>query len=191
VPETQSAELAPVPPSPDEEVIQTLIKEGLITQDTSSGKPATPANVEEPTTSLWDFPRPWPQLTSRELRRFVTAWAETTLRLRVLPISHVVNRLRKGEIHRRRQNTAFDINKARLLTTIFCALQPAFYSAKDACLRNSLTLVEFLAKYDVYPTCVFGVKMDPFAAHAWVQHGTVVFADPVQHVRTFTPIMLV
>ena len=58
-------------------------------------------------------------------------------------------------------------------------------------MRNSLTLLEFLAKYEVYPTCVLGVKMDPFAAHAWVQQGSMVLTDPIAHVKTFTPIMSV
>jgi hypothetical protein len=175
----------------EDDVIETLLKEGLLTADTASGKPATPPQIEEPTTSLWEFPRPWPQLSSRDLRNFAAAWAATTLRLRALPISRVVNRLRSGELYRRRQRASFDINKARLLTTIHFALQPAFYSAKDKCLRNSLTLVEFLAKYDVYPKCIFGVKMEPFAAHAWVQHGAVVLTDPIEHIKTFTPIMSV
>jgi hypothetical protein len=179
------------PHAPEDDVIETLVKEGLITADASHGKLATPAHIEAPAISLWDFPRPWPQLSARDLRRFVSAWAATTMRLRALPIRHVVNRLRKGEIHRRRQSSSFDINKARFLTTIFFALQPVFYSAKDACLRNSLTLLEFLAKYELYPTCVFGVKMEPFAAHAWVQQGAVVLTDPIEHVKTFTPIMLV
>jgi hypothetical protein len=81
-----------------------------------------------------------------------------------LPVGHVVNRLRKGDFYQRRRNAPIDVNEARLLTTVHFTLQPA-------CLRNSLTLLEFLAKYDVYPRCVFGVKRDPFAAHAWVQQG--------------------
>lgn len=177
--------------SQEEDVIQTLLKEGLLTTDPSSGKPATLPALHEPTISLWDFPRPWPNFSRRDLWNFFSAWAATTIRLRALPIRCVINRLRNSELHQRRQSASFDINKARLLTTIHFALQPAFYSAKDACLRNSLTLLEFLASYDVYPTCVFGVKMDPFAAHAWVQQGSVVLTDPVEHVKTFTPIMLV
>ena len=191
---TQPVEHAPEsvsPPSQEEDVIQTLLKEGLLTADASNGKPATQPLLQEPTTSLWEFPRPWPQFGRRDLRNFFSAWAATTLRLRALPIRYVVNRLREGDLHQRRQSASFEINKARVLTTIHFALQPLFYSAKDACLRNSLTLVEFLAKYEIYPTCVFGVKMDPFAAHAWVQHGAVVLTDPIEHVKTFTPIMLV
>jgi transglutaminase superfamily protein len=191
---TQSVALAPesgTPQPQEEDVIATLLKEGLLTADASNGKAATLPTLAEPTTSLWEFPRPWPELDTHHLWNFFCAWAATTVRLRTLPIRFVVNRLREEEVLRRRQSAAFDIHKARLLTTIHFALQPAFYSAQDACLRNSLTLVEFLGKYEVYPTCVFGVKMDPFAAHAWVQQGAVVLTDPIEHVKTFTPIMLV
>lgn len=177
--------------SQDGDVIQTLLKEGLLTADASNGKPATLPLLEQPTTSLWEFPRPWPQFGRRDLWNFISAWAATTVRLRALPIRYVVNRWRKAEIQQRRQSASFEINKARLLTAIHFVLQPAFYSAKDACLRNSLTMLDFLAKYDVYPQCVFGVKMEPFAAHAWIQHGPVVLTDPIEHVKTFTPIMVV
>jgi len=181
----------PATQTPEEDVLETLLKEGLITEDPSSGKPATRPALEEPTTSLWEFPRPWPHFGRHDLQNFFWAWAATTLRLRTLPIRSVVNRLREGELMRRRQTGSFEINKARMLSTIFFALQPSFYSAKDACLRNSLTALEFLGKYEVYPRCVFGVKMEPFAAHAWVQEGAVVLTDPIEHVRTFTPIMVV
>ncbi len=140
---------------------------------------------------MWTFLDPGPDCGRRDLWNFFYAWSATTLRLRALPIRHVVNRLRDKEILERRQSAAFDIDKARLLTAIHFALHPAFYSAEDACLRNSLTMLEFLAKYGIYPTCVFGVKMEPFAAHAWLQHGPVVLTDPVEHIKTFTPIMLV
>jgi len=172
-------------------VIDTLLQEGLLTGDRSSGRPATPPRLEEPTISTWEFPRPWPLITTRDLRNFIWSWATTTLRLRAIPIRYVINRLRKGEFYQRRRSASFDIENARRLTAIHFALQPAFYSAKDACLRNSLTLLEFLATYDVYPTCVFGVTIEPFAAHAWLQHGPVVLTDPVDDVNRFTPIMVV
>lgn len=43
---------------------------------------------------------------------------------------------------------------AWVFTAIYFALQPAFYTSKDTCLRTSLTLLEFLAHYDVYPSCI-------------------------------------
>ncbi len=70
-------------------------------------------------------------------------------------------------------------------------MRPAFYNPKDACLRDTLTLIEFLSRYDIYPQWVFGVRMQPFSAHAWVQYGPTLFTDPVDHVKTFTPIMVI
>jgi hypothetical protein len=70
-------------------------------------------------------------------------------------------------------------------------LRPNFFSEKDACLRDSLTFIEFLALYGMYPTWVFGVTMEPFAAHSWVQQGPMVLNDYIPRVTPFTPIMAI
>lgn len=173
------------------DAIEALVEEGLLTADVSGGKLATPPQLEVPTTSLWEFPRPWPHIGPSHLRQFLAAWVLTTLRLRTMPIGQVVNRLRRIGLQDRRNNAPFDIGRVRHLVSVHLALQPAFYSAEGACLRNSLTMLAFLAKHDVHPTCVFGVRMEPFSAHAWLQHGRIVLTDPVEHVRRFVPIMLV
>jgi hypothetical protein len=54
-----------------------------------------------------------------------------------------------------------------------------------------LALSEFLALRDASARWVFGVQFAPFAAHCWLQQGDVVFNDNVEHVRRFTPIMVV
>ncbi|MEJ1961554.1 MAG: lasso peptide biosynthesis B2 protein [Gammaproteobacteria bacterium] len=173
------------------DVVDMLIKEGLVTADASLGKAATPPHLDAPTNTFLANPRLWPQLTTRDLRNFISVWAATTLMLRTLPISWIANRARRRKERLAASAPPFDPRKAQLLTTIHFVLQPAFYSAKDACLRNSLTLVEFLARYQIYPTWAFGVRMEPFAAHSWVQQGPVLFTDPIDHVKTFTPIMLI
>jgi len=179
-------------PATDDRLIRALLKENLLTTDTARGKSATPPHVDEPTESLWEFPRPWPDLTTESLVKFTSAWIETTVILRALPIRYVIARQRSRNLRKQREIAPFDIQRARLLTATCFALQPMYYSAKDACLRNSLTLLRFLSRYEVYPTCVFGVKTHPsFLAHAWLQHGSVVFTDPIDSVRGFTPIMLV
>jgi Transglutaminase-like superfamily len=38
------------------------------------------------------------------------------------------------------------------------------------CLRKSLVLAELLARRGIPATVVIGVRADPFAAHAWVEH---------------------
>jgi hypothetical protein len=65
------------------------------------------------------------------------------------------------------------------------------FSSKDECLYDSLALLEFLARYRIYPDWVFGVQTRPFAAHCWVQQGDIVFNDTVEHVTGYSPIMIV
>ncbi|MFL6605571.1 MAG: lasso peptide biosynthesis B2 protein [Steroidobacteraceae bacterium] len=60
----------------------------------------------------------------------------------------------------------------------------------DACLPNSLALLEFLALHGLYPNLVFGVSMRPFHAHCWVQHEDTVLGDTLEHINQFTPIMV-
>jgi len=38
---------------------------------------------------------------------------------------------------------------------------------------------------------VFGVKLNPFSAHCWVQAGDIVLNDAIDHVTIHTPILVV
>lgn len=63
-------------------------------------------------------------------------------------------------------------------------------SRQSQCLRTSLALVSFLSKRHFYPDLVIGVRMRPFAAHAWVQAGDMVLNDTVDEVAPYTPILV-
>jgi hypothetical protein len=64
------------------------------------------------------------------------------------------------------------------------------FGRTDACLFNSLALLDFLALHGLYPKLVFGVCMRPFQAHCWVQHDDTVLGDTLERVSQFTPIMV-
>jgi hypothetical protein len=83
-----------------------------------------------------------------------------------------------------------DIERARSLMLVFERLR-LFYPRPYLCLFDSLALIHFLARFDVYPDWVFGVNADPFEAHCWVQAGNVVLNDTLARVSGFTPIMSV
>ncbi|MEO1020428.1 MAG: lasso peptide biosynthesis B2 protein, partial [Pseudomonadota bacterium] len=57
------------------------------------------------------------------------------------------------------------------------------------CLFDSLALLYFLARYEVFPQWVFAVQLKPFRAHCWVQSNSLVVNDVVANVRHYTPIM--
>jgi hypothetical protein len=77
------------------------------------------------------------------------------------------------------------------LTHIYHSLRP-LYPRDYLCLFDSLALIEFLSYWEIFPNWVFGVLIDPFKAHCWVQDGKLVLADTVTFSsRWFTPIMII
>lgn len=80
--------------------------------------------------------------------------------------------------------------RARHLVAAFTTLRRYAYTARRACLFDSLVLVEFLAHFDLYPQLVVGIQAQPFAAHFWVQQGATVLNDRPEHVRRYTPLLV-
>lgn len=59
------------------------------------------------------------------------------------------------------------------------------------CLTDSLALSAFLSRRDISFKLVFGVKLDPFAAHCWLQNDDAILNDAADSVAAFTPILVV
>jgi hypothetical protein len=59
---------------------------------------------------------------------------------------------------------------------------------RDACLPDSIALLLFLRTRHVPCALVFGVRLDPFEAHCWVQDGSTILGDTHERVSAFTPI---
>jgi hypothetical protein len=85
---------------------------------------------------------------------------------------------------------AFDLERAQPLLAVFTRLR-LFYPRPYLCLFDSLALIHFLARFDLYPDWVFGVRADPFEAHCWVQAGNIALNDTVARVSALTPIMTI
>ncbi|WP_374394887.1 lasso peptide biosynthesis B2 protein [Sphingopyxis sp.] len=56
------------------------------------------------------------------------------------------------------------------------------------CVPDSLALARFLWARGIAGDLLFGVRLDPFAAHAWVQFGELVLSDNVNVVADYTPV---
>ena len=62
---------------------------------------------------------------------------------------------------------------------------------KPICLHDSLALHDWLATRGAHASLVLGVRLDPFAAHSWVQLGEFVLNDAYDRVTAYTPILVV
>ena len=176
-------------PAPENSLLAKMISQGLLVTDPTLGKEASPAVTDEAKVSLVEYDiHVRPRTSLGQLWNFFLAYAEARWWLKHRPIGDVV---RAARLRKRSRASCTDIDTVRSLVTAFVHLRPLFYTARDACLLDSLTLTHFLARYGVFPTWVFGVKTEPFYPHCWIQQGDFVFNDTPDYIRGFSPILVV
>ncbi|QNM83345.1 lasso peptide biosynthesis B2 protein [Sphingomonas sabuli] len=56
------------------------------------------------------------------------------------------------------------------------------------CLADSLALLIFLQRHGATASLIFGAKLDPFAAHCWLQAGPTLLNDRLDRIEGFTPV---
>jgi hypothetical protein len=74
--------------------------------------------------------------------------------------------------------------------TAFCAAR-RWVPIRPICLLDSLALLQFLGRRRLPADLVFGVKLNPFSAHCWVQAGDVILNDHVEFAQRHTQILVV
>jgi hypothetical protein len=179
-------------PSPETNaVIEVLRGRGLLAESVPPGKDATPVTANLPVQELIAEIETSPGPRVRSWLTFVTASGFAKFALRTWPFERVIQRVRRRKAALGGQIGLLDVERARKLVEAFVGYRVFLFSSKNECLFDSLALIEFLARHDIYPDWVFGVQTRPFAAHCWVQHGEIVFNDTVEHVSGYTPIMVV
>ncbi|MFL6604470.1 MAG: lasso peptide biosynthesis B2 protein [Steroidobacteraceae bacterium] len=180
------------PASPQaNQALETLKERGLLTDGIPPGKTATPVTAISPQRELVSETETSAGARSGSWLQFFTASAFAKLALRTWPFERVIQRVKRRKELEGPTASPLDAERARKLVEAFARYRVFLFSSKDECLYDSLALIEFLARYGIYPDWVFGVQTRPFAAHCWVQHGEIVFNDTVEHVSGYTPIMVV
>lgn len=64
-------------------------------------------------------------------------------------------------------------------------------TAADRCLPRSMALALCLASDGTRVNVVVGVKLAPFGAHCWAQHGSDILNDSVEEVLRYRPILVI
>jgi transglutaminase superfamily protein len=174
-----------------EGILQQLLEGGLITTDELAGRRIAPTAVRSALEQLVD---PFDMQTRARVRaihlyRFLCACMTAALRLRFDSIGNIVDRVaqRKRE---RQSGREFDVALTRQLVSLFQTLR-TLVPRDYVCLYDSLALIEFLASYDIFPTWVFGVKLEPWSAHCWVQESSFAFNEDVEEAAGYSAIMAI
>ena len=164
--------------------------------DTSSSEFATtqvlrserflPVKVEAITESAIDSALPQPP--ARSVAEALFSNARTLIELKFFSLSKSIERVRQGAgthgpVKGRKNEPLPAILAAHLASH-------RLLSAHNRCLPLSIGLAKRLRNERHAVDLVIGVRMAPFAAHAWVQQGNVVLNDDLDHVRAFQPILV-
>lgn len=119
------------------------------------------------------------------LQRFAVSMS---LRLRGLDQTIRALKIRKEEV--RIQGELHHPDANRQVASAFNATH-LLLSANDRCLSHAIALFQSLLAARQLPTLIFGVRMNPFTAHCWVQNREQIFCDSPANVRQFTPIFAI
>lgn len=184
--------LARQPPATDPataDLVKRLLEQGVLRDSPTNQNWLRRQAVPTPTEDYLHDTAPctWP--TAAEAMRLLAAAARTSAALRCRSLNETVSGLLRQRAHSAPAQRA-DIPKATLLTKKFLALRP-FYARKYLCLFDCLALLDFLARYRIYPRWVFGVQLFPFSAHCWIQIETMLLNDTLETIRHYTPIMAI
>jgi hypothetical protein len=78
----------------------------------------------------------------------------------------------------------------RRIAAAFASTLLSFRKAGQ-CLPRALAAYALCKRIGVTPTLVFGVRLEPFAAHCWLQLGPDIIVGDLEQVRMFVPILAV
>ncbi|MBI2249107.1 MAG: lasso peptide biosynthesis B2 protein [Brevundimonas diminuta] len=167
--------------------LASLVDTGVLVRTNQTASEVRPVMVEQPSRSIVE-----PRTSRGFFNRHVLEVAAT--------VWHVSRRMKSTSFHdlletyrRRRQQISETApsrtNIVELASNFDHALR--LVPVEPTCLRDSLALLDFIHRRGLGADLVLGVKLDPFAAHCWVQSGDLLLNEASDHAAMFTPICVV
>ena len=173
-------------------VVQDLIKSGLVTRDPNNGKRAEyVSQYSDLKEMLGYFPGEGPGVRVSDVVNFFKALIVTQSLLKFASIERIVARVKRRKERLCAKGGATPNERLNELVETYKILKPLVVTVKDQCLFNSLLLIEFLACYRICPNWYFGVRLNEFYAHCWVQDRNIIYDDSIQYTSHTQPIMAV
>ena len=173
------------------QLASTLVDQGLLTLDSSAGRVAVPTTIARARCSLGDRePRVGPAIALSHLWHGLRAFMTAKKLLRTKSLEQIILGIQERK-RRMQPVVSFDLRAAQDAMAVLRIVRPFLYATANRCLFDSLVVVEFMARYGLFPTWVFAVKSSPFAAHCWVQYGEFVCNDAPGRTNQYQPIMTV
>lgn len=166
-------------------VLERLAANGVLTPgDAEQGMPAQIAPASRDLALIAGRAMPLSGIGPALVAQLRAKWA---IRRRPL-VTSMRHRALRPAAHLHVRNDIFD--EAHRIARAFEATALLLRKA-DQCLPRALAAQSLCARRGVPSALVFGVRLEPFAAHCWVQWDDAVIVGGLEEVRMFTPILVV
>ena len=177
--------------SPEQQTALTeLLDGGLLTTNRSAGRAVAPTVMMQATQPLLDDEAvAAARASASHLCNFFAASSIADARLRWGQLHRTIDRVQQRKA-KSKATTPFDVDRARELVAIFGRLRSLF-PRRYLCLYDSLALIEFLARYGIFPSWIFAIRLEPWAAHCWVQESGYIFNEELEEAAGYTPVMVI
>jgi len=130
-----------------------------------------------------------PKIRSRDVVKFFLSVTYATAMLKCRPFEGLLINLRQRKASRATATAAPSIAYIRECVKIFSWLRPFAYAESDACLFDSVALIDFLFRQGVLADLFIGVRIRPFVAHSWVQVQGLAANGLPEYLAAYTPIL--
>lgn len=173
---------------PPEADISGLVAQNILV-DRPSAAPCNRQRLRPAARSAMEAPTSSRKLRPLELLEVLAVVVRTRVALKLWPLKVVLGSLGADPAHAAPHAAAFE---GRLSEAAAVYRRARLYVPIDmCCLLDSVALATFLRKRRLHAHVVFGIALDPFSAHCWVQADDLVLNDTVGNVNSHTPIRVV
>jgi hypothetical protein len=169
--------------------VEQLLRQGLVEATDDVVRPFRPARARPPTMSLVDCDPGAEALRPLTLAEVSWRLARARVKLKRSALATTLSRLRDAKTRKTTTAGMSRTSVADLARRFNAARRRAPFP--PSCLPDALALLDFLARHEVFPDLVFGVRLDPFRAHCWVQAEETVLNDALDPAIAHTPILVV
>ena len=153
-----------------------------------SGAPRPGCAIVMPSSTLWpSHCASGTEATAPAMAPVMIALAQAQFYLAALPLGPIVRNLRAAKARAPARTARRTLDGC---LTQFAGSRP-WYPSKPICRLDAIALCIFLWRNGLPAELVFGVRLDPFAAHCWAQHGGAALNDAHDFLTQFSPIMAV
>jgi hypothetical protein len=172
--------------------ISDLVERKILVERTETAISTRPS-IKPAIRSAMEVPFPTKRLRLSELLEVLAIVLYTRLQLKLSTLKNVLGGLTADSCIQTAQATIRLAPAEHRLLDVAAVYRRArlYIPVEMRCLLDSVAMARFFRRRQLETHVVFGVALDPFSAHCWVQADDLVLNDTVGNVDAHTPIRVV